>query len=68
MLRAALDVAVTCFRPVGHDTERHQATTLGGLDCHSHGHGERHLVRDEMIGRQHQQQRVDSDRGSARGN
>ena len=66
MLCAALDVAVARFRPIGHDAERHEPPALGGLDCRTHGCRERRLVHDDVIGRQHQQQRVDAGSGSAR--
>ena len=66
VLCAALDVAVARFRPIGDDAERHESPTFGGLDCLRPRLPRTPAGPRRVIGRQHQQQRVDSGCGSAR--
>ena len=52
------DVAVAGFRRGGHDAEAHQPAGLGGGDAGGHGGAESLGLVDDVVGGQHQQQRV----------
>ena len=56
--RAALDVAITCFRPVGDDAKGDHGALCRGVLRLQHGGVQRRAVGDDVVGGHGQQQRV----------